>query len=234
MFKYLLKPYFGVQDEKYTVSSKVAFLLYAYVISIFVTILIMRVTEGMDYILTHRFHQPAFYQLADKADANWDKAVVQYRLVLFVLVAPLGEELIFRLPLDLKKRSFAVAAFVITGTIFQKYFYITDWRTGQLCIDYLLAALLAIAVYYFLPGASLQKLKGKKFGVFFYGSAILFSLLHIGNFYTGLNAGLFFLPLLVIPQFVSALFLGTIRMRYGFWWGVLLHVLFNLPGALIL
>ena len=232
MFKYLLKPYFSLHKEKYSVTRKIEFLFIAYVICIFATILVMQVTNSMDYILTKIFHQQPFYQLAIGEDAKKTDAV-QQRFLIFVLVAPLCEELIFRLTLDLKKRSFAIATFIITATVFHKFLYITDWRIVKLLIDFSLAAVLAITVYYYMPGSILQKFKGKKFNVYFYGSAILFSLLHISNYFFGQITSLFFLPLLVLPHFISALFLGTIRMRYGFWWAVWLHVLFNLPVALM-
>ncbi len=68
----------------------------------------------------------------------------------------------------------------------------------------------------------------KYFHFFFYLSALIFAIVHIGN-YT--NTGLLFYmlaPLLVIPQFIIGISLGYIRLKLGFVWSILFHGLYNL------
>ena len=231
MLKYLLRPYYTLPGREFSLGTKVMFLVNAYLICMIVTIVVMRLADGIDYLLTEVLHQQPIYKVAREADMQGDKAF-RHRLLMIALVAPVLEELIFRLPLDLKKRSFAIAAFIISY-VFQKLYFSPGSLNNTFYINYLLAGIISLAVYYRLPDSVLDKLREKNFRFFFYGSAIAFGLLHISNFYTGMNAGFFFLPLLVIPHTISGLFLGVIRMRYGFWWGVLLHVMFNLPAALM-
>jgi len=65
------------------------------------------------------------------------------------------------------------------------------------------------------------------FHFFFYFTALVFAIVHIGN-YT--NTGILFYllsPLLVIPQFIIGISLGYIRLKLGFVWSILLHGLYN-------
>ena len=59
-----------------------------------------------------------------------------------------------------------------------------------------------------------------------YVSIIGFGLIHIFNFEAYENA-LWMAPLLILPQLVTGLFLGFVRVRMGFMYGVLFHALFN-------
>jgi len=65
------------------------------------------------------------------------------------------------------------------------------------------------------------------FHFFFYFTALVFAIVHIGNYS---NTGILFYlmaPLLVIPQFIIGISLGYIRLKLGFVWSILLHGLYN-------
>jgi len=65
------------------------------------------------------------------------------------------------------------------------------------------------------------------FHFFFYCTALVFAIVHIGNYS---NTGILFYimaPLLVIPQFIIGISLGYIRLKLGFVWSILLHGLYN-------
>lgn len=66
----------------------------------------------------------------------------------------------------------------------------------------------------------------------FYGSTLAFAALHLYNF--SLNAAPWYLlPLLVLPQAITGLVLGWMRVRWGIGSAILLHALFN-AGPLML
>ncbi|MBW8360682.1 MAG: CPBP family intramembrane metalloprotease [Kaistella sp.] len=72
------------------------------------------------------------------------------------------------------------------------------------------------------------------FSLIFYTVALLFGFAHSLNFkndWTPLF--LLLLPLLVLSQSVTGIFLGYIRLRLGFIWSVLFHMCFNLVVILI-
>ncbi|ABW25758.1 hypothetical protein AM1_0712 [Acaryochloris marina MBIC11017] len=61
----------------------------------------------------------------------------------------------------------------------------------------------------------------------FYGLALAFGLIHVSNFTSLGVQALLLAPLLVLPQIVIGVFLGFIRLQYGFWWAVLTHGFHN-------
>ncbi len=66
----------------------------------------------------------------------------------------------------------------------------------------------------------------KNFGYIFYLSAVIFALIHITN-YESNSTIIYLVPLLVLPQFISGLFFGYLRVRYNFVLAYLMHVLHN-------
>lgn len=85
-------------------------------------------------------------------------------------------------------------------------------------------------VFHFIDFLTKQQAKlfwVKNFKFFFYGSAILFALMHLSNF-NNTNLLFYFLaPLIVLPQFIGGISLGYIRLKLGFSWGVFKHGLYN-------
>ncbi|UMB52626.1 CPBP family intramembrane metalloprotease [Lutibacter sp. A64] len=68
----------------------------------------------------------------------------------------------------------------------------------------------------------------KHFKKIFYLAAILFALTHLTN-YSNTNTLFYILaPLIILPQLIGGLTLGYIRLKLGFFWGVLMHGLYNL------
>ncbi len=68
----------------------------------------------------------------------------------------------------------------------------------------------------------------KHFSIFFYLSVTLFAFMHLTNYS---NNNLFFYilgPLIVLPQLIGGITLGYLRLKLGFFWGVLQHGLYNL------
>lgn len=68
----------------------------------------------------------------------------------------------------------------------------------------------------------------KHFRIFFYLFAIAFALMHLTN-YSNTNSLFYILaPLIVLPQIIAGITLGYVRLKLGFFWGVLQHGLYNL------
>ena len=68
----------------------------------------------------------------------------------------------------------------------------------------------------------------KYFKIFFYLFALAFALMHLSN-YSNTNSLFYILaPLIVLPQIIAGITLGYVRLKLGFFWGVLQHGLYNL------
>jgi membrane protease YdiL (CAAX protease family) len=121
-------------------------------------------------------------------------------LILTVIIGPFFEELIFRLYLHYKNNyalHFVISLVSLTGV-----------RNEQKAETFLI---------------SLWK---KRYKFIFYFSAVLFGLIHITNFEFSYTI-LLLSPILVAPQIISGLFIGFLRVRYGFVLGFLMHALHN-------
>lgn len=128
-----------------------------------------------------------------------------------VFLAPLIEEPIFRLHLDLKKSSLwwslGLSILVISEL----------WYPAALLMIYLI--LLLIMVY-----RGVQP--NRKYVIFI--SAALFGLVHMIN-YTGFDFGKYYywVPFLVAIQFFLGLILSYIRLKNGIKWAIIFHGTYN-------
>ena len=128
-----------------------------------------------------------------------------------VLVVPPIEEVVFRLWLRVDRGSLFAVAFLV---LFVGILLLPISNLGAV----LLIALSVLILVVTLMGseADMERVVERHFGLFFYGSAVLFALTHITN-YSPLSAQtLLFAPLLVLPQFLMGTVLGYIRvlLRY--------------------
>lgn len=131
--------------------------------------------------------------------------------VLAIFFAPILEEPVYRLHLDLKKSSIL-------------------WSLGLslLLINSIWFPLVLFWMYliYLHVKVKQGQTPNLKFVVYF--SAAMFALVHMGNF-TDFDYGNYFylVPLLVSAQFVIGLVLSYIRLNHGIKWTIIFHGLYN-------
>ena len=65
-----------------------------------------------------------------------------------------------------------------------------------------------------------------KFRLIFFFSAAIFAYFHLSNYQLS-STVLLLSPILIAPQFITALFLGYLRIRYSFMLGYFLHAIHN-------
>jgi membrane protease YdiL (CAAX protease family) len=121
-------------------------------------------------------------------------------IILTAIIIPFFEELIFRLYLRYKNNyllHFIISLVSLTGARNEKN-----------------------------AETVLTSLWKKKYTYIFYFSAILFGIVHITNYKLSYTI-LLLSPILIAPQILVGLFIGFLRVRYGFVWGFLLHALHN-------
>jgi len=128
-----------------------------------------------------------------------------------VVLAPLIEESIFRLHLDLK-RSNVIWSLVLSFLTFRN-----NWVPFALTFLYLVFLLFAV----------LRK-KTPKLKWVIFSSAVLFGLAHMAN-YPDFDYGRYFylIPFLVGSQVCGGLVLSYIRLNFGMKWAIFNHVSFN-------
>lgn len=138
-----------------------------------------------------------------------------FLLLIAVFIAPILEEPIYRLHLDLKKKSIY-------------------WGVGLsfLLIDEFWYPLAALWIYLIWLLIRVNKGNPPSLKFVVYSSAILFGLVHLGNF-TNLDytKQFYLIPLLVGGQVFVGLVISYIRLSYGMKWGIIFHGVYN--GILI-
>jgi len=135
--------------------------------------------------------------------------------------APLVEELLFRYglrrPLQALWLAPVMAAVVLHGA--------QAW-TGALAAAAVGAAWLQSQGGRRLRGWRWRRFYARRFGWFFHAATLAFAGMHLAN-YTLNQMPYWLMPLLVLPQWVTGLALGWLRVRRGIGAAVLLHAVFN-------
>ncbi|MEM6254906.1 MAG: CPBP family glutamic-type intramembrane protease [Cyanobacteria bacterium P01_D01_bin.156] len=140
---------------------------------------------------------------------------------LVVVMAPIIEEIIFRLPLRPSALSLSIPFSIAI-------LYLSTFLRMNSAIPSVVGfMLLGFNVYLAkrqLKVFRLQQIYRRFSRPIFYLSAILFGVIHIGNYDSRVWA---LMPLLVLPQSVLGLFWGFVRVRYGLSWAIFAHALHN-------
>ena len=153
-------------------------------------------------------------------------------ILLMVLIAPIAEETMFRLGLSFKRMTVAVwgglLPIVTAAYLFQcrNWFILSTMALSGLILFWL------IMRYTSEEQWECWKLRYLRLGMWI--SSISFFLIHLKAF-SVITWGLlpYCLVFCLSPGLLGCVFTYA-RVNMGFWWGVLFHLLNNLPGALIL
>ncbi len=151
-------------------------------------------------------------------------------LLFGITFVPIFEELVFRLWLVFKPLYLGISITLFSYLVLSKVFY----QTGIINIRDGLTVRLSIAVsvgliFYFVARSfsdHIRPLWGKKFRWVYYFSVLLFGLMHMFNYDT--SHDILLLPILTLPQMIGGIFNGYVRVKYGFFYGVFLHSIYNL------
>jgi len=132
-------------------------------------------------------------------------------LITAIIFAPIYEEPIFRLHLDLTKKSILWSLGVSVLLLFDSW---------------IVVGVLGIYLIWLFVRVSRNNPPSLKLVV--YSSAILFGLVHLGNF-TSLDytKQFYLIPLLIGAQVFVGLVISFIRLRYGMKWAMIYHGVYN-------
>lgn len=146
-----------------------------------------------------------------------------------ILLAPLLEETAFRGILQrkpsLQALSVTVLVYLLVCKTFGLAFYTLSLSTGLVLAG---STLLWILLYQWnsLLLTELTKRLDRNRSVLIWLSAIGFAFWHYHN-YNFDSAGIVTILIILFPLFISGLFFSWASLRYGFIWGILLHILCN-------
>jgi hypothetical protein len=151
------------------------------------------------------------------------------KLVVFgLLLAPLFEELVFRLSLLYSKLFLSISLALAISSLLTSFMDIRllTW-TGCLSFYIGLSACFIFLNNHKTAHQVIEFFWKNHFAVVFYLSTFLFGIFHMGNYdLIGIQAMALAL-LFCTPQVIGSLFLGFVRIRLGFLWALVMHILYN-------
>lgn len=154
-------------------------------------------------------------------------------ILLLMIIAPIAEEIIFRLGMSLKRQAVALWAGLLPVTI-AAYFYDAYDNWMVMAATVITGAILYLLVMRFTTDEQWDRWRARYLRPVMWLSAISFGLIHLRAFSV---ITWMLLPYCLTICLRLALVAATItyaRVNLGFWWGVLLHIANNVPGVLIL
>lgn len=154
-----------------------------------------------------------------------------------ILIAPIIEECIFRLHLLPKIKNIVaslICFIVYGGSLFiVRTIHKINWNLVGLYFIVVCVILVIYFIFFKRVNKYLQKVWITNFSRVFFGMTILFGFAHILNWGVTIR-NILLLPLLVAPQLFLGLNCGYLRLKLGFRWGVLLHIIHNTISVLVL
>lgn len=146
-----------------------------------------------------------------------------------VLIAPIIEELIFRL--SLKHTPFKLYLSSLLGVCF--YFndiYLLNFKLNNLIFSLLLISILFLIIKFAIVKYSILENK-KNLRYYSYLLAVLFGMYHF-KMIININYFSIFIYLYIIPKIILGIFLNHIRLNYGMRYNIIMHMFINLLGSI--
>jgi hypothetical protein len=164
-------------------------------------------------------------------NTHLDKPLGQTILFLLV-IAPVVEEIIFRLGLSFRRQTVALWLALLPIAIAAYIFKCYNWMALTALV------LLGVALYWLIVRYTTDEQwaawRTRYLRLAMWLSSIGFALIHLHAFSVITWALLpYCLAFILRPGLVGCVFTYA-RVNLGFWWGVLFHVLNNVPGVLML
>jgi len=187
-----------------------------------------------DHFVVHTLHAKTISDAGHDSMKHFFQKMGPWRARIYIgLIGPLLEEVVFRLPLSLKKRHIAigcaVAVFLFTGAIFHN---LTQIKGLNLALQLSACVLVYTAGMLFVPtGLSINDHRFRKHLIIL--SMCLFGLMHIGNYIPIQWPLIWIYPIYVLPQLLMGWAITFIRFKNGFWWGYALHCVINCVSLLL-
>ncbi len=211
--------------SKKTVNLSLSILFILILIAVYSLIII----SPLDYFIKKILHFESIKYLIKERQTN---VLELYPIYLIAFIGPLIEEILFRLALQVNKLNVSIFLGMLFYKIIGGQITTFDIHNPFYLYCILLSIAISIVSYYYFPKTLLVFLNQRKYELIII-SIVLFGLMHI--FTIGVlhwQLALFY-PFYVFPQMIMGYFISNLRLKYGFIWGLLLHILLNSIVAIL-
>lgn len=186
--------------------------------------------------ITTSFVTPYFVEVSLSEKFSIDKETL-YSIFLTCLLAPLIEELAFRLPLVFSKTNLSISFAILSFFMINKFFDLDDHYDleNHFILRVALSCCFGFLIWTIINrySMSINKFYRDKLGIIVYSYILLFAFMHVANYEEGVNSLLVSI-FIMLPHFISGLILSFVRLNYGFSYSLFLHILNNVIPFLIL
>ena len=141
-----------------------------------------------------------------------------------LFIPPLIEELTFRLWLKRNTTTIFISFACLTWLLVSKLLPVQIYSTDMLALRCLIALVAGLVFTWALR----KPIINAKFPILFYASAIVFGLVHVGNYSNFTFLGAIVVLISLATRALFGLFLGYVRIGYGIHASYLFHVANNL------
>ena len=215
------------KNENESLLNKIKLIFYSFVFSFFLTLFsILLAILPADYFITKCLHYESVKSLIHLSSVKIH--ILPFYLPL--IIGPFFEEVLFRLILKINRLNFAVFILIFTYKVTGGK--IIDFSFFQFYKELIFGLIMGCLAYYKFNYCIVTLFK-KYFKTITIISIISFGLMHIGNLSIIHYQLLPLYPIFVLPQIIMGYFITNIRLKYGFFWGVLFHSLINLTPVLL-
>ncbi|WP_460637705.1 CPBP family glutamic-type intramembrane protease [Larkinella harenae] len=214
-------------EKTILLSKKIKYIVVLLISHYVITLISVVFMVFIDLILVKFFGFSSILKSRIKSNYTIEYYGIYYGVFIMCIGGPFIEEVCFRLLLSLSK--------IHVGTSLAVLFYYFSGPTWTLdSYSYLIIRLFIYIVifsicYNFWNIYWVSKLFKYKLLII---SAILFGLIHVMNFYPLQYSVLYLYPFYVIPQMSVGVMLGVLRVKFGFIWGVIFHIIVNVSSSL--
>ncbi|WP_367272541.1 CPBP family glutamic-type intramembrane protease [Flavobacterium sp.] len=176
----------------------------------------------LDFIVTRYLHFESIVGLIHQTQNRYDN----YPIYLTVFIGPFIEEILFRLGLVVNKKNISIFLSILVHEILRRSFIKLDFQNVLYFYIIVLTVISFILAWTYLTPQIINSIQKKKKWLIVF-SIISFGLLHITNIKIIHPELILFYPFFVLPQSIMGYFITNLRLKNGFFWGLLLHSLFN-------
>ncbi|RPD46384.1 CPBP family intramembrane metalloprotease [Hymenobacter sediminis] len=213
--------------HKHSIYYNIKFLLYSFLLCALGIILSGGFILLIDKLFVYYTNNESIYQQIKSTTPPLRNTFGVYTFVVIVFIGPFFEEVLFRLPLDIRRTHISIFFFILIFHLFGNS--ILQIKLTE--ISYIFGLIFGLASFLFIQlftnELTLNKIKNDYYSYCIYASILSFSLLHITNFKNIQYKYFPFYILLTLPQFIMGIFITHIRLKRGFIWGFILHALIN-------
>ena len=169
------------------------------------------------------------FEIIKKVNQMEKSFILGSRLLTVSLVAPIFEEILFRLPLRYSRLNISLALSIFVFVMLSLVLNVTYYSSNYIILKLIISFFVFISLYIFLNKNDqlLNIWWNKNQLLIIHSTIILFSFAHSFNFKLNLLPSIFILPIIILPQYFSGLFYSYIRLKKGIFYSIVLHISMN-------